>query len=69
MRDAHGTYVVQELLKVAHEGGGWVSYEWRGATEVSYVQEVKRTGSATVLVPATTLTQRKRQWLHWFVPG
>ena len=44
MRDAHGTYVVQELLKVAHEGGGWVSYEWRGATEVSYVQEVKKDG-------------------------
>ena len=43
-RDAHGMYVVQEMIKKADEGGGWISHEWRGASRMTYVKSVVKDG-------------------------
>jgi len=36
LRDEYGTPMVQEMLAIAKKGGGWVTYQWRGATKVAY---------------------------------
>jgi signal transduction histidine kinase len=41
-KDAFGVSMVQEFIKKAQSGGGWVSYEWRGATKVSMVKMVTK---------------------------
>lgn len=41
-RDAFGVPVIQEFIQKAKSGGGWVSYEWRGGTKVSYVKLVNK---------------------------
>lgn len=47
--DAFGVPFVQEIIKKAENGGGWVSYEWRGATKVSYVKLLVKDEKAYVL--------------------
>ena len=42
VKDALGAPFVQEMIKRAKQGGGWVTYEWRGATKVSWVQLVTK---------------------------
>lgn len=37
-RDEFGTFMVQEMIKKAKAGGGWITYQWRNATKVSYVK-------------------------------
>lgn len=44
MRDSFGTYIIQEILKKAREGGGWVTYQWRNATKNSFVQAFTKDG-------------------------
>jgi signal transduction histidine kinase len=44
LRDSFGTPVVQTIINGAKRGGGWVTYSWRNATKISYVQEVKKDG-------------------------
>jgi len=44
LRDSFGTPVVQAIINGAKRGGGWVTYSWRNATKISYVQEVKKDG-------------------------
>jgi len=44
MRDTFGTYIVKEIIKKAKGGGGWVTYQWRNATKVSYVKLFKKDG-------------------------
>jgi len=39
-RDSFGTFPVREIVQKAKDGGGWLSYEWRGVTKVSYVRPV-----------------------------
>jgi len=39
-RDSFGTFPVRDIVKKAKDGGGWLSYEWRGVTKVSYVKPV-----------------------------
>lgn len=41
-RDSLGAPFVQQILQKAQQGGGWVTYEWRGATKVSWVQTVQK---------------------------
>ncbi len=41
-RDAFGIYFIREMLEKAKKGGGWVNYEWRGSTKVSYVELVTK---------------------------
>lgn len=42
VRDTFGTYQVQEFIKTAKKGGGWVTYHWRGATKISYIKPVTK---------------------------
>lgn len=49
MKDAYGVPFVQEIIKKAENNGGWVSYEWRGATKVSYVKLVNKDEKAYVI--------------------
>jgi signal transduction histidine kinase len=37
-QDAYGTPMVQMMIEVAKQGGGWVTYEWRNTTKVAYVE-------------------------------
>lgn len=48
-KDTYGTYVVQEIIKKARAGGGWITYQWRGATKVSYVKEITKGGTQYVI--------------------
>ena len=43
-RDAFGTFIVQEMIKKAKTGGGWVTYQWRNSTKVSYVKPFTKDG-------------------------
>ena len=49
LRDSFGTYIIQEILKKAREGGGWVTYQWRNATKNSYVQAFSKDGKDYVI--------------------
>lgn len=48
-KDVFGTHIVQELLKMAKSGGGWVTYQWRNATKVSYVKSFNKDGKEYVI--------------------
>ena len=49
LRDDFGSFVVQMLVEKAKNGGGWVTYEWRGAVKVSYVQKVTKKGKDYII--------------------
>jgi len=49
LRDSFGTPFVKDYIQKAHQGGGWVTYQWRNATKVAYVQEVKKDGITYVI--------------------
>lgn len=40
MQGDYGAFIIQDLLKKAHDGGGWIDYRWRNATKNAYVKEV-----------------------------
>lgn len=48
-RDMFGTYMVREMIKKGKEGGGWVTYQWRNATKVSYVKSFTKDGHEYVM--------------------
>lgn len=48
-RDSFGTPYIQLMIDKAQKGGGWVTYNWRNATKISYVQEVKKDGRVYVV--------------------
>lgn len=48
-RDMFGTYMVQEMIKKAKTGGGWLTYQWRNATKVSYVKPFTKDGREYVI--------------------
>jgi cytochrome c len=48
-KDSLGTSIAQQIIKKAREGGGWVTYEWRGASKISYVQLVEKEGKEFIL--------------------
>lgn len=51
LKDTYGTFIVQSLIEKARQGGGWVTYQWRGATKESYVKEVRK-GDKTFTIGA-----------------
>ncbi len=40
LRDDYGIPIVQNIINKAKEGSGWITYNWRNATKVSYVKRV-----------------------------
>jgi len=48
-KDGLGSFYVQNMVKKAQNGGGWVTYEWRGAMKVSYVKLVNKDGKAYLI--------------------
>ena len=50
-QDDFGAYFVRDMVKKAQEGGGWITYEWKGASKVSFIQPVKK-GELTFLIGA-----------------
>lgn len=48
-RDTFGTPIVQEMVKVAKNGGGWLTYQWRNTTKVSYVKLFSKDGKEYVI--------------------
>lgn len=48
-RDMFGTYMVQEMIKKAKTGGGWLTYQWRNATKVSYVKPFTKDGKEYII--------------------
>ncbi len=48
-KDGFGTFFIQRIIKVAQEGGGWVTYERRNAIKNSYAKEVKKDGKTYVI--------------------
>lgn len=49
MRDSYGSPIVQSIINKAQDGGGWMTYEWRKATKVSYVKKVEKEGKTYVI--------------------
>ena len=49
LKDWVGTFIVQEIIKKAKAGGGWVTYGWRNATKSAYVQQVEKDGVTYVI--------------------
>ena len=49
VKGPYGRYIVRDLIKKAKDGGGWVSYEWRGATKYAYIKPVIKDGKFYVL--------------------
>lgn len=48
-KDSFGSYVVRSIIETANKGGGWLVYEWRNTTKVSYVFPVEKDGKKYVL--------------------
>lgn len=48
-RDLFGTYMVQEMIKKAKSGGGWLTYQWRNSTKVTYVKPFTKDGKDYVI--------------------
>ena len=48
-RDSFGIPIAQEVIKKAQAGGGWLTYNWRNATKVAYVQKVEVEGKLYVV--------------------
>ncbi len=44
LEDKFGTPIVRTIIKKAKDGGGWVTYNWRNAIKLSYVQRVVKDG-------------------------
>lgn len=44
LTDWVGTPLVQNIIRTAKEGGGWVTYGWHNATKISYVELVEKDG-------------------------
>lgn len=48
-KDSLGVLAIQELIKKAKNGGGWVTYTWRNASHVSYVKLVTKNDKSYVI--------------------
>lgn len=48
-KDNFGNLFVQQMLQTARAGGGWVTYEWRGAVKQSYVEKVVKDGQEYIV--------------------
>ncbi len=48
VKDEYGKLIFQEMLK-AVKGDGWLTYQWRNATKISYVQKVTKDGQDYII--------------------
>ncbi|HEB41585.1 MAG TPA: hypothetical protein ENI08_01025 [Candidatus Dependentiae bacterium] len=48
-RDGLGALYIQQMIKKAQNGGGWMTYEWRGAMKVVYAKLVNKAGKDYVI--------------------
>jgi len=48
-RDSFGALAIQSIIKTAHVGAGWLTYEWSGSVKVSFVEKVTIDGKDYVL--------------------
>lgn len=67
-KDALGAPFVKEMIQRAKQGGGWVTYEWRGATKMSWVQMVQK-GEASYVVGAGFYPHTKKDTVVTMVKG
>ena len=44
LQDSYGTYAIRDIVKKAESGGGWLTYQWRNATKVSYIKMIEKSG-------------------------
>ena len=49
LTDWVGTPLVQDIIRTAKDGGGWVTYGWHNATKVAYVELVEKEGIPYVI--------------------
>ena len=56
------------MIQRAQQGGGWVTYEWRGATKISWVQLVKK-GEASYVIGAGYYPHAKKDTVVAMVKG
>jgi len=67
-QDSFGNYVVRLLIQKAKNGGGWVTYEWKNATKIAYVKQVKKDGKVYV-IGCGFYPHSKRETVVNFVDG
>jgi len=48
-KDSFGNYVIRAIIDKAKNGGGWIRYNWKNATKVSYVKDVQKGGKRFVI--------------------
>jgi signal transduction histidine kinase len=48
-RDMFGSLIVQSMITIAHNGGGWLTYEWDGAVKKSLLQRIDIQGKEFVI--------------------
>ena len=48
-QDNFGIYFIRDLIDVAQKGGGWLTYQWRNATKVTYVKQVKKNDKTYII--------------------
>lgn len=49
LKDSFGNYIVRIIIESAKSGGGWVTYQWRNSTKITYVQQVVKDGQVYVI--------------------
>jgi len=49
LRDDFGAFLVQDIINIAKKGGGWVTYQWRGASKVAYAKSFMKDDEAFVI--------------------
>lgn len=67
-KDALGAPFAREMIQRAKQGGGWVTYEWRGATKISWVQLVKK-GEVSYVMGAGYYPHAKQDTVVTLVKG
>lgn len=67
-KDAFGFSYVKEIIRVAQSGGGWVTYSWRDAIKMSYVELVPK-GTESFIVGAGYYPHAKEDFSVSMVKG
>jgi signal transduction histidine kinase len=67
-KDVFGFPYVKEIIRTAQSGGGWVTYAWRDAVKISYVQLVNK-GSESFIVGAGYYPHAKEDFAVSMVKG
>lgn len=48
-RDLFGSLIIQSMINIAHNGSGWLTYEWDGAVKMSFLRRVDIQGKEFAL--------------------